>query len=219
MAIGLGKMIGFRFKENFDRPYISASLTEFWTRWHISLSSWMRDYLYIPLGGNRRGTRRAVINVVIVFLLSGLWHGAAWTFVAWGAFHGAFVALERIVGRRREQLPRVAQHAITLVLVLVAWVLFRSTSIGQATDIIAAMFGAVGSQPPHIIMSDLIPRFSIVALIFGIAVSLAPIVSKYRTFEWPRLGGLTSVAYLALFVLSSIHLTNLRFTPLIYFKF
>ncbi|HTR49175.1 MAG TPA: MBOAT family O-acyltransferase, partial [Kofleriaceae bacterium] len=117
MAIGLGKLIGFRFKENFDRPYISASITEFWTRWHISLSTWLRDYLYIPLGGNRLGRRRALVNVMLVFALSGLWHGAAWTFVLWGMFHGAFVTIERLVGGRRNRVPLVAQHATTLAIV------------------------------------------------------------------------------------------------------
>jgi alginate O-acetyltransferase complex protein AlgI len=223
MAIGLGKMMGFRFKENFDKPYTSASVTEFWQRWHISLSSWLRDYLYVPLGGNRRGPRRALINIGIVFLLSGLWHGANWTFVIWGACHGAVVITERILGDRRKRIPVVLQHALTLTLVVIAWVFFRAPSVTQAFDMIGAMFGAASpTQVP--IHGDLLPRFAQLALILGIGIALAPIAWKYRPLPslTERLRWLTAVprlGYLALFVLSAIHLTNIRFTPLIYFKF
>jgi alginate O-acetyltransferase complex protein AlgI len=223
MAIGLGKMIGFRFKENFNQPYISASVTEFWTRWHISLSSWLRDYLYIPLGGNRRGRRRALLNLMIVFSLSGLWHGANWTFVLWGVYHGAWVTVERLVGERRARLPLVVQHAATLAIVVIGWVLFRAASAGQAADVIAAMFG-LGAALPGPARGDLAPHFAQVALIAGVAIVLAPIATRYRdagrAIRWP--GALTGVArlgYLALFALSAIHLTNMRITPLIYFKF
>ncbi|HSK02032.1 MAG TPA: MBOAT family protein [Kofleriaceae bacterium] len=227
MAIGLGWMIGFRFKENFNRPYVSASFTEFWTRWHISLSSWLRDYLYIPLGGNRRGPRRALINLVIVFLLSGLWHGAAWTFVLWGAYHGLFVAIERLLGERRARIPLFAQHVSTLALVVVGWVFFRAASAGQAFDLIAAMFGAASPTselplpPPALLM----PRFSQLALLVGIAISLVPIVAKYVDLSAARarIPAAASVAarlgIVLLFVLSAMHLTNMRITPLIYFKF
>jgi alginate O-acetyltransferase complex protein AlgI len=227
MAIGLGWMIGFRFKENFNRPYVSASFTEFWTRWHISLSSWLRDYLYIPLGGNRRGPRRALINLVIVFLLSGLWHGAAWTFVLWGAYHGLFVAGERLLGERRARIPLFAQHVSTLTLVVVGWVLFRAASAGQAFGLIAAMFGAssptsqISVPPPALLM----PRFSQLALLVGIAITLVPIVAKYVDLSAARarLPAAASVAarlgIALLFVVSAMHLTNMRITPLIYFKF
>lgn len=225
MAIGLGRMIGFRFKENFNRPYVSASLTEFWTRWHISLSSWLRDYLYIPLGGNRKGPRRALVNLFIVFLLSGLWHGAAWTFVLWGAFHGAFVTLERLLGPRRERIPKVLQHVVTLALVVIGWVLFRATSAAQAFDMIAAMFGhAPGGStvalPPDAV---LFPHFAVFALVAGIAICLVPIVAKYRDVTKIRIpaaaSALARVGFLVLFAASAMHLTNMRITPLIYFKF
>ena len=225
MAIGLGRMIGFRFKENFNRPYIAASLTEFWTRWHISLSTWLRDYLYIPLGGNRKGPRRALINLVLVFLLSGLWHGAAWTFVLWGAFHGTFVMLERVLGSQRERLPRVAQHVMTLALVLVGWVLFRATSASQAFHIIAAMFGHApgGSSLPLPPDAVLFPRFAIFAFVLGIAICLVPIVAKYRDLSKIRVPAFALVAaragFIVLFIASAMHLTNMRITPLIYFKF
>ena len=227
MAIGLGRMIGFSFKENFNRPYTSASLTEFWTRWHISLSSWLRDYLYVPLGGNRRGPRRALVNLVIVFLLSGLWHGAAWTFVLWGAYHGAFVALERVLGDRRARIPLPAQHALTLALIVIGWVFFRAATAGQAFDIIAAMFGAADptSAIPVPAPAQLMPRFAQAALAIGAAIALLPIVERYIDLSGVR-ARLPRGAYVAarlgpvlLFALSAIHLTNMQITPLIYFKF
>ncbi len=219
MAIGLGKLIGFRFKENFNCPYISASITEFWTRWHISLSSWLRDYLYIPLGGNRRGGRRALLNVMIVFTLSGLWHGAAWTFVMWGIFHGAFVTIERVLGEeRRDRIPLVTRHVLTLAIVTVGWVFFRAASFDQATSIIAAMFGhARGAPGPA--LDDLMPHFALAAFVIGVAIVLAPIARKYRELAVPSVPVLARFGYLTIFVLSAIHLTNTRFTPLIYFKF
>ena len=222
MAIGLGKLIGFTFKENFNCPYISSSLTEFWARWHISLSTWLRDYLYIPLGGNRRGRQRAIVNLMIVFTLSGLWHGAAWTFVLWGMFHGVFVALERIAGERRARIPRVHQHLITLLLVVVGWVLFRAGSARQALDVLEAMFGLGRATDAAPIPADVAPYTSLCALAIGCVIVLAPIITKYS--EWrpsvPR-GGvvLARCGYFALFALSAIHLTNMRITPLIYFKF
>jgi alginate O-acetyltransferase complex protein AlgI len=222
MAIGLGKMIGFLFKENFDCPYISASLTEFWSRWHISLSTWLRDYLYIPLGGNRHGRRRALVNLMIVFALSGLWHGPAWTFVLWGIFHGAFVALERVLGERRARIPRFYQHVITLFLVVVGWVLFRAGSAHEARQMLAAMFGLGSATDAGPLPGDARPYYAMCAFVAGIGIALAPIVTKY--VDWrptvPR-GGvvLARCGYLMLFALSAVHLTNMRITPLIYFKF
>jgi alginate O-acetyltransferase complex protein AlgI len=224
MAIGLGKLIGFRFKENFNRPYISASITEFWTRWHISLSSWLRDYLYIPLGGNRRGPRRVLFNLMIVFSLSGLWHGAAWTFVIWGMFHGVFVVVDRLLGARRDRLPLAVQHVVTLMIVTVGWVIFRAPSAAAALDIIAAMFGG-GASEPLPASGELVPHIAQCAVVVGAVIALAPITTKYRPLAaWAdRLarGGqwAARLGYFALFALASIHLTNMRVTPLIYFKF
>jgi alginate O-acetyltransferase complex protein AlgI len=223
MAIGLGKMIGFRFKENFNQPYISSSLTEFWTRWHISLSNWMRDYLYIPLGGNRRGRTRAMVNLVLVFTISGFWHGAAWTFILWGLFHGTFVMIERLVGARREALPAVVQHALTLLLVLVSWVLFRATSATHAGDFIATMFGLhAPTAPVSFLRGDFMPLYAMTALVIGVAISLVPIASKYVDVSRviarvPQ--GFAHAGYFLMFALSAMHLTNMRITPLIYFKF
>ncbi len=142
MAIGLGRMFGFRFLENFNYPYISKSIREFWRRWHISLSSWFRDYVYIPLGGNRYGSVRTGIHLVTVFLLCGLWHGAAWTFVVWGLYHGFFLTLERTAfGRLLETLWSPLRVAITLVLVICGWVFFRAETVPEALVYLSVMFG------------------------------------------------------------------------------
>ena len=142
MAIGLGLMLGFEFLENFNYPYIARSVTDFWRRWHISLSTWFRDYLYIPLGGNRRGPARTYFNLLIVFFLCGLWHGAAWNFVVWGLFHGVFLVLERVVrADRSRERGRLIAHAYTLLVVVVGWVFFRATSLEQALAVLRAMSG------------------------------------------------------------------------------
>lgn len=142
MAIGLGRMLGFHFLENFNYPYISRSIQEFWRRWHISLSRWFRDYLYIPLGGNRLSERRTYLNLLIVFFLCGLWHGASWNFVVWGLFHGLFLSLERAgLDRWVARLPRPIAHAYTLLVVMVGWVFFRAENLSYAVDYLQAMAG------------------------------------------------------------------------------
>jgi alginate O-acetyltransferase complex protein AlgI len=151
MAIGLGRMFGFHILENFNYPYISRSLREFWKRWHISLSTWFRDYLYFPLGGNRRGPIRTYLNLVIVFFLCGLWHGASWNFVVWGLFHGLFLAAERTsFGRGLKVLPLPLKHAYAILVVMLGWVVFRTESMTNAVSYVSAMFGfAYGSGVKH----------------------------------------------------------------------
>jgi len=139
MAIGLGKMFGFHFKENFNHPYIASTVQEFWRRWHISLSSFFRDYVYIPLGGNRKGKLRTVLNRIIVFFLTGLWHGANWTFVVWGLFHGFFLLLEEFVPVIRK-LPKLLRHIYTLLAVTIGFVIFRADTMGEAALFISRMF-------------------------------------------------------------------------------
>ncbi len=142
MAIGLGRMFGFRFLENFNYPYISQSIQEFWRRWHISLSNWFRDYLYIALGGNRRGARRTYINLLIVFFLCGLWHGASWNFVVWGLFHGMFLVLERAgLSSMLAKLWRPLRHAYVLLVVMIGWVFFRSETLPYAIEYMQALAG------------------------------------------------------------------------------
>ncbi len=134
MAVGLGRMLGFEFIKNFDAPYLAESITDFWRRWHISLSTFLRDYLYIPLGGNRLGACRTYVNLAIVMLLGGLWHGANWTFVLWGAYHGFWLSLERMLGKRNwySSLPCAARMGFTWILVLISWVLFRAENLADA---------------------------------------------------------------------------------------
>jgi alginate O-acetyltransferase complex protein AlgI len=144
MAIGLGMLFGFRFPENFNRPYSAVSITDFWRRWHITLSRWFRDYLYIPLGGNRQGTTRTCLNMATVCVLCGLWHGANWTFLLWGIYHGIFLIIERISGLREvsREKYRIARRLVTLLIVVIGWVLFRSEDISRATGFLQAMFSA-----------------------------------------------------------------------------
>ncbi|NOU33209.1 MAG: MBOAT family protein [Polyangiaceae bacterium] len=222
MAIGLGKLAGFQFKENFNQPYIASSIGEFWQRWHISLSSWLRDYLYIPLGGNRAGRARATVNIVLVFTISGLWHGAAWTFVVWGLFHGVLVAVERLLSRFTFRPPRFLQHTLTLVLVVVGWVFFRAASLSHAFAMLRSMFGAPATEALHPFFGELCPRFAMAALALGGLITCLPILWKGRPLgesSSRRLGMLRTIASPLLFALSAMHLTNARVTPLIYFKF
>ena len=146
MAIGIGHMLGFTYPPNFNRPYSARSITDFWRRWHISLSSWFRDYLYIPLGGNRGSPTRTYVNLGLVFLLCGLWHGAAWTFIVWGAWHGALLIVERaFLGARLARLPGLLAQAYTLLMVMLGWVFFRADTLAHALDYLRAM---AGLNPP-----------------------------------------------------------------------
>jgi alginate O-acetyltransferase complex protein AlgI len=147
MAVGLALMLGFVLIQNFDSPYQSRSITEFWRRWHISLSTWLRDYLYIPLGGNRKSPRRTYANLMAVMLLGGLWHGASWNFVIWGGIHGSALALERARGKSSFyfRLPRPAQVALTFAIVCLAWVFFRAKTLGQALTYLGSLFGVVSA--------------------------------------------------------------------------
>jgi alginate O-acetyltransferase complex protein AlgI len=160
MAIGLGRMLGFHFPENFNSPYKSKSITEFWRRWHISLSSFLRDYLYIPLGGNRKGEGRTYINLMLVMLIGGLWHGAQWTFVVWGAIHGGMLALERLMGKKSwyARLPDRLRVIVTFVIVLITWVFFRAENFEVASRYLAAMFGFGGDAPAAEILSGYLMR-------------------------------------------------------------
>src|SRR5262245_1686259 len=185
MAVGLGRMIGFEFMKNFDAPYRADSITDFWRRWHISLSTFLRDYLYIPLGGNRMGPRRTYLNLIVVMLLGGLWHGASWTFVAWGAYHGMLLAYERYRGKRSlyERLPRFVRVGVTFVLVLFSWVLFRSASFLDAANYLGAMLSLGGSRSdPAVLLlpAQLYTREALVIMAACAALVTWPI----QAYEW-----------------------------------
>jgi alginate O-acetyltransferase complex protein AlgI len=212
-------MLGFVFPKNFDSPYQSRSITEFWRRWHISLSTWLRDYLYLPLGGNRKGPGRTYVNLFIVMLLGGLWHGAAWTFVAWGALHGTLLAVERRFGKAPAYaaLPDVARVALTFVLVLLGWVFFRSASIREAGAYLGHMFGLGTPQSGAALLAGIVyePYYLATFLTAAVVVWACPQTWDWtRTITWPK-----AVAISGLFVLSVMALTTQAFNPFIYFIF
>jgi len=224
MAIGLGLMMGFRFMENFDQPYISGSITEFWRRWHISLSTWLRDYLYIPLGGNRRGTVRTYVNLGVTMLLGGLWHGAAWTFVVWGAWHGALLAIER---HRRERLtPGGPAHpyamARTMLWVMIGWVVFRAPDLGSAADMLAGMAGLHGVAIRDTIRWQLTTTSMAATLLGLVLVYCRPLLedrlARSQAFL-ARTAPAGQLAVTASFVLALVRLGALRESPFLYFQF
>ncbi len=182
MAIGLMRLFGFRILENFNYPYIAASIREFWRRWHISLSNWFRDYVYIPLGGNRAGRARAYANLVIVFLLCGLWHGASWNFVLWGAWHGVFLVLERTGFTRALERLRPLAHVYALAVVMAGWVLFRADTLPHAAAFYRALLGAASGDPVRITIAEYLDAQLLLALAAGIIGSMpfAATVSAWR---------------------------------------
>ena len=222
MAIGLGKMFGFEFNMNFNYPYVSKSITEFWRRWHISLSSWFRDYVYIPLGGNRVSKIKHIRNLLIVWFLTGLWHGAAWNFVAWGLYYGVILIIEKyLLSPVLDRLPDVVRHIYSIVLVVIGWVLFFSSSFGQAVDYIRVMFGAgahgfADRESMYLLTSNLILWL---ILIFG----STPLVHfRYehmlRTKKW-NTTIINSVVYVALFIVCIAYLVTETYNPFLYFRF
>jgi alginate O-acetyltransferase complex protein AlgI len=229
MAIGLAHLFGFRFKENFDYPYVSRSIQEFWRRWHISLSAWFRDYLYVPLGGNRVPPRRVYVNLVTVFFLCGLWHGASWTFVVWGLWHGAFLVIERLgVGARLARAPSVLRHVYALLVVMVGWVFFRAESLASAGGVLQAMAGFGPALPtPYGVAWYLTPEVA-VAMAAGVVGStpLWPALSARMaraSADGGRLGALPSAlvcaALAALFAGCVMLIAAHTYNPFIYFRF
>lgn len=219
MAIGLGKMFGFKFPENFNHPYIARSIQDFWHRWHISLSTFFRDYLYIPLGGNRRGKLRTLLNLWVVFLLCGLWHGAAWTFVLWGAYHGLFLVIERIgFGRVLQKLPSFIGIGYTLVVVMLGWLLFRAESLTQFTTMLDVLFtGSLESHNAHKkYTKDTLLLLTTAAALIG----STPLISR-NVFQTTHRGmAVISDVFLFLcFVLSVSYLAAGTYNPFIYFRF
>ena len=234
MAIGLGKMFGFEFMENFNYPYISRSIKEFWRRWHISLSTWFRDYLYIPLGGNRGTPFRTHFNLVLVFLLCGFWHGANWTFVVWGLWHGCFLVWERTrFGNLLASLWAPFRHAYTLIVVMIGWVLFRSPDLGHALEYLQAMAGFATGDGVKAFVAMYLSRDILIALGLGILFS-APVYAGTGNWiervlmgsaKWvPRCLGQTVslvhvVSLIGIFVLCAVKLASGTYNPFIYFRF
>jgi len=227
MAIGLGRIFGFRLRENFNFPYIARSVTEFWRRWHISLSTWFRDYVYIPIGGNRRGIARTYFNLLVVFVLCGLWHGANWNFLFWGLYHGLFLVFERIFLRtRRHRTPRVAMHLYTLLVVCVGWVFFRVQDIGLALRIAASMFRPAPNLPAPEILAMLNPETAL--YLFAGILCATPLPGRLAHAWAGSAGGrrhavlresLGALGLIALLLYAAtIHATS-DYAPFIYFQF
>jgi alginate O-acetyltransferase complex protein AlgI len=219
MAIGLGLMMGFVFARNFDSPYRADSITDFWRRWHISLSSWLRDYLYVPLGGNRKGPRRTYVNLALVMLLGGLWHGASWNFVLWGGWHGLWLALERVARKRGLLgfLPRPLRVGATFLIVLFSWVLFRTEDLAGAGRYFGWLAGSGDTGSAAALLAGVIrqPYYLGVLAISALVVWAAPQSWTFtRELSWPR-----AAACAGLLVAALAALAAQEFNPFIYFIF
>jgi alginate O-acetyltransferase complex protein AlgI len=220
MAVGLGRMLGFEFPRNFDAPYRSESITELWRRWHISLSSVLRDYLYFALGGNRKGEGRTYFNLAVVMVLGGMWHGAKWNFVFWGAFHGVLLAFERWHGKRSfyDALPRPGRIGVTFVLMLFSWVLFRADNLTAAVEYYRAMFGLVptASVAPLLAATIYTPYH---LLILGICAAL--VFQPLQAHDWAQapVTWRRTASLVPLFAFSLMVMFAQAFNPFLYFQF
>lgn len=236
MAIGLGLCFGFHFKENFNYPYISASIQEFWRRWHISLSTWFREYLYIPLGGNRKGKAKTYRNKLMVFFCTGLWHGANWTFIIWGLWHGFFIVAEdaakKLFGlgkhgkNRRNPVETVLKHLYTLLVVLIGFVIFRADNMGQTFSMIGAMFSGIrASAQTGLLLAQCLTPLTMFALLFGLVGSTPVLPMVCRKAEqqtgsvYVCLRVLSYVGALILLLVDILHLSAASYVPFIYFQF
>lgn len=224
MAIGISKMLGFRLPENFDNPYISSSVTEFWRRWHITLGKWMKNYLYIPLGGNRVGKMRILLNLFIVFVLSGLWHGAGWNYIAWGVYYGLFLVIERLF--RREKKPGILKYLgliYTFIVVVTGWVLFRVEDLDLAFQFIHRMFSFDFSHTYLFIYNPDFFPFLVAGLVLSFCALNRWVRSyQYRVFEGTVVKAELFVYFMlaiAAYMICLIFLSGGQFNPFIYFKF
>ena len=219
MAIGLGRMIGFEFPRNFNAPYHADSITDFWRRWHISLSTFLRDYLYIPLGGNRKGVRRNYVNLAVTMLLGGLWHGASWVFVIWGAYHGLLLAFERWMGKMSLYgvLPKPLRVLLTFVLVLFSWVLFRCPTLEQAVRFFQAMFGMASAEGGSMLLAgEIYTQGNFILMILCTILAIQPV----QAFDWvERITGPRILLLIALFCFSLMTLFAQSFNPFLYYQF
>lgn len=224
MAVGLGRMLGFDFPENFNYPYVSRSIRAFWQRWHISLSTWFRDYLYIPLGGSRHGSIRTYLNLFIVFLICGLWHGASWNFVVWGLFHGFFLVAERMaIGKWLGFLPMFISRSYVILVVMVGWVFFRTDDLSHAFEFIKVLFGSKSNG--HHLVAEYMYADTWILMAAGILFSM-PVVPHLLTFVnglSGRRSFLVQTAYMLslfiLFLFCVMDLVSGSYNPFIYFRF
>ena len=219
MAIGLGRMFGFEFCENFNYPYVSNSIQEFWRRWHMSLSSWFRDYLYIPLGGNRVSSWRVNLNLWIVFVLCGFWHGASWNFIIWGGFHGFFLSLERgFLGRWLRQSSEIIGHVYAIIVVVVGWIIFRCEDL---THIVKFLSSCIALSNANAVYGYLyyFPLDVQLALIVGILFSIPMKISSFFPLAWNIMTPLRYLGLLVMLILSSASVVSGNYNPFLYFRF
>ena len=219
MAIGLGLMFGFVFPKNFSSPYKSASITEFWRRWHISLSTWLKQYLYIPLGGNRKGHMRTAANLLVVMFLGGLWHGASWNFIIWGLLHGGLLGFERGMGRKSVyfRLRRPLRIALTFVLVLIAWVFFRAETLTGAVNYLGSMFGLTAVPETSLLIRGVLYQpYSLLAM----AMASVVVWGAPQSWDWTRELTIRKSCVIAMLMMLSVILLTLQsYNPFIYFNF
>ena len=220
MAIGIGRMLGFHFPENFDAPYTARNVREFWRRWHMTLSRWFRDYLYVPLGGNRGTERRVAFNLLAVFLLCGLWHGASWNFIIWGIYHGGFLALERTRwGEWLGSAPRLLGHVYTLLVVLFGWVLFRCESLEMAAAFFARLVGMLPDSETPLSLVLVAGRGTFIAFAVGAVWALLP-QSLRRTWLVIRVPGwVQTVGVLLILAACLLVVASDTYSPFLYFRF
>ena len=230
MAIGLGRMMGFNFPENFRFPYLSRSITEFWRRWHISLSAWLRDYLYIPLGGNRGSLGKTYANLMLVMVLGGLWHGASWTFVLWGIWHGGLLATERATGWAKHARILPWSRSVTLLSVLVGWVMFRAEGVGEAMLIYQGMLGVNGWEFAPSELGQVTRESLLITVIAALVVSIEPFATRKRPAQRPlpyrgraplqnSLAIWTTPGVLLIGAFAVLKLAEQSFSPFLYFQF
>ncbi|EGV42133.1 MBOAT family protein [Bizionia argentinensis JUB59] len=226
MAIGLGKMFGFNFPENFNYPYISKSMREFWRRWHITLSTWFRDYLYISIGGNRKGKWRTYINLIIVFFITGLWHGASWTFVFWGLFHGAFLILERVLELKGLKISSLISHIYVILIINISWVFFRSDTMIDAFNYITTMFNFTLTTNFDFLSFYL--TYEVVFALIVAAILSTPIYKNIATYiqnlnitsiNYKVLSSIKLIGLFILFFICFIYIATDSYNPFIYFRF
>lgn len=223
MAIGLGMIFGFKFLENFNYPYISKSITEFWRRWHISLSTWFKEYLYIPLGGNRISSSRTYLNLFIVFLATGFWHGASWNFIFWGLWHGIFIIFEKASGWHNKNggiLLAAAHHVYTILIFVLGWVMFRADTMGYAWNYLKNMFGGMSNTQSLYEIAYYIDNIEIMAFLVAIFCAMPFCKNMINIkYEYKVMRTLVNIWLIILFVLSSATIAASTYNPFIYFRF
>ena len=223
MAIGLGRVFGFTYRENFRYPYLSDSVSEFWRRWHISLGSFFRDYVYIPLGGNRKGTGRTVLNLLIVWALTGFWHGASWNFLAWGLYYGGLILLERFVMRDAlKHIPKAVRVLLTFLLAMIGWILFYHTSFSEGVRHVLALIG-IGVAGSDATVKTVLSQYTVFPLLAAVCcLPIAPIVRAWaekRPARQTTLHIVVPILETALLILSIAFLVGQTYNPFIYFRF